>query len=80
MSVDAFGAINRRRINAAFRDCLHLELDPQFVNAASAGRATAAPRELKDFIVSYIPRGTDPADFLRRAEAYITRASEEMGA
>jgi exonuclease SbcD len=79
-TVEGFGAINRRRVNAAFRSCLHLELDPEFVNGESAAGTAAAPRELRDFIVSYVPRGADPADFIRRTEAYITRASEEMGA
>lgn len=80
VTVEVFGAIDRHQVNAAFSSCLHFEIDPRFVNASSAGANPAAPQDLKDFVASYVPRGADPADFIRRAENFITRASEEIGA
>jgi exonuclease SbcD len=78
--VGVFGAIDRRAIAEAFEDCLHLELDPHFVDATSAGPHPGAPQELRDFLATRVPRGVDAATFIARAEAYMTKAAEEIGA
>jgi len=80
VTVEVFGAIDRRTINAAFKDCLHLELDPHFLDAASAGANPAAPQDLRDFLAQRCPVGVDPAGFIARAEGYMTKAAEEIGA
>jgi exonuclease SbcD len=78
--VEVFSAIDRRQINAAFASCLHFELDPAFSDAPSAAANPAAPQDLRDFLSGRIPRGVEPSDFIARAEAYMTKAAEEIGA
>ncbi|MEA2440130.1 MAG: repair protein SbcD/Mre11 [Thermoleophilaceae bacterium] len=78
--VEIYGAIDRRAIAKAFKLCLHLELDPEFVDATSAGLHSGAPQELRDFLATRVPRGVEPAKFIGRAEAYMTKAAEEIGA
>ncbi len=78
--VETYGAIDRRAIAKAFKACLHLELDPDFVDATSAGPHPGAPQELRDFLATRLPRGVEPAKFIARAEAYMTKAAEEIGA
>lgn len=81
VTVDVFGAIDRRAIAKAFEDCLHLELDPHFIDGTSAdGPHPGAPQELRDFLATRVPRGIEPDKFIARAEAYMTRAAEEIGA
>jgi DNA repair exonuclease SbcCD nuclease subunit len=80
VTVEAFGAIDRRKINTAFKDCLHLELDAHFLDAPSAGTNLAAPQELRDFLSQRAPRGVEPGTFIARAESYISKAAEEIGA
>lgn len=78
--VEIYAAVDRRVIAEAFEACLHLELDPHFVEATSAGPHPGAPQELRDFLASRVPRGIEPAKFIARAEAYMTKAAEEIGA
>ncbi|MET0600598.1 MAG: exonuclease SbcCD subunit D [Baekduia sp.] len=78
--VEAFAAIDRRAIAKAFEHCLHLELDADFVDATSAGPSPGAPQELRDFLSTRVPRGVDADMFIARAEAYMTKAAEEIGA
>lgn len=80
VTVEAYGGIDRRQVSAAFKDCRHLELDPTFVDAASAGVAPAAPQDLRDFLSRRVPRGVEASEFIGRAEACVTRAAEEIGA
>lgn len=80
VAVATYGAIDRRRIADAFKDCLHLELDPHFVDAPSAGANPAAPQELRDFLSTRAPRGVAPTVFIARAESYMIKAAEEIGA
>jgi hypothetical protein len=80
VSLEAFGAINRREVNAAFERCLHLELDPQFLDRGVADTTTPAPQDLRDFLVPRKPQGVDLEVFVKRAESYMTRAAEELGA
>jgi exonuclease SbcD len=79
VSFEAFGAVNRREVNAAFGHCLHLELDPEFVDRGAGEAATPRPQDLRDFLVPHKPQGVDLDVFLGRAEAYMTRAAEELG-
>lgn len=79
VTVESYSAIDRRQINTAFKGCLHLELDPDFVDAPSSG-AGSAPQDLRDFLSQHVPRGVEPGDFIARAEAYMTRAAQEIGA
>ena len=80
VTVEVFGARDRRAIAEAFGDCLHLELDPQFVDAASAGPHPGAPKDLREFLGERVPRGVEPDTFIARAEGYMTKAAEEIGA
>lgn len=80
VTVEVFGAVDRRQIAAAFQGCLHFELDPQFVDAPSADARTTAPQDLRDFLASRVPRGVEPSEFIARAEGYMTKAAEEIGA
>jgi exonuclease SbcD len=81
VSVDVFGAMDRRAIAKAFEDCLHLELDPTFVDGTSGGSPhPGAPQELRDFLTTRVPRGIEADKFIARAEAYMTKAAEEIGA
>jgi DNA repair protein SbcD/Mre11 len=80
VSLEAFGAINRREVNTAFERCLHLELDPQFIDRDIAEPTTPAPQDLRDFLVPHKPKGVDLEVFVKRAETYMTRAAEELGA
>lgn len=80
VSLEAFGAVNRREVNDAFRDCLHLELDPEFVDRSAGELATPRPQDLRDFLSQRKPEGVELDVFLERAEAYMTRAAEELGA
>ncbi len=79
VTVEAYGAVDPRQVNAAFKDCLHLELDPTFEDAA-VGASPAAPQDLRDFLSRRVPRGVDQSEFIGRAEACVTRAAEEIGA
>lgn len=78
-TVEAYGAIDFKQINAAFSDCLHFELDPAFLDAPDA-RASTAPQDLRDFLSAYVPRGVEPAAFYAKAESYMTKAAEVIGA
>jgi exonuclease SbcD len=78
--VEAYGGIDLRQVSTAFRDCLHFELDPTFLDAASAGASPSAPQDLRDFLSHRVPRGVEAAEFIGRAEACVTRAAEEIGA
>jgi exonuclease SbcD len=78
--VEVYGAVDRRQIAAAFKNCLHLELDPHFIDAPSAGANPAAPQDLRDFLASRVPRGVEASAFIARAQSYMTKAAEEIGA
>lgn len=78
--IEIYGAIDRRLVAEAFTDCLHLELDPHFIDAASAGPHPGAPQDLRDFLATRVPHGVEPTTFIARAEAYMTKAAEEIGA
>jgi len=79
--VDVFGAIDRRSIAKAFEHCMHLELDPDFIDGTSAGGPhPGAPQELRDFLATRVPHGIEADKFIARAEAYMTKAAEEIGA
>jgi DNA repair exonuclease SbcCD nuclease subunit len=80
VSLEAYGAIDRKQIGTAFKDCLHLELDPTFSDAGGVGASAAAPQDLHDFLASRVPPGVDPAEFIARAESCMTKAAEEIGA
>jgi len=80
VTVEVFGAIDRRQVNAAFSKCLHFELDPQLLDVPTAGSSSAAPQDLRDFLSGYVPRGVEPAAFFVKAEGYMTKAAEEIGA
>lgn len=78
VTVEAYGALDFKRINAAFSGCLHFELDPVFLDAPDA--SAAAPQDLRDFLSSYVPPGVEPATFYTKAESYMTKAAEVIGA
>lgn len=80
VAVDAYAAIDHRAVAKAFKSCLHLALDPQFVDATSAGPHVGAPQELRDFLATRVPQRVDADVFIARAEAYMTKAAEEIGA
>lgn len=77
--VEVFSAIDRRQINIAFASCLHFELDPEFVDARSTTANPAAPQDLRAFLSGRTPRGVESAEFIARAETYMTKAAEEIG-
>ncbi|HWX98146.1 MAG TPA: hypothetical protein VNZ01_14990, partial [Solirubrobacteraceae bacterium] len=79
VTVQAYGAIDHRQVSAAFKDPLHLELDPTFADAVTGG-SPAAPQDLRDFLSRRVPRGVESSEFIARAEACVTRAAEEIGA
>ena len=79
--VDVFGAIDRRAIAKAFEHSMHLELDPDFRDGTSAGGPhPGAPQELRDFLAARVPHGIESDKFIACAEAYMTKAAEEIGA
>lgn len=80
LTLEEYGAVDRRRIKEAFDDCLHLELDPQLVDLGPGGLGPTAPQDLRDFLTTRIPRGVEANEFISRAEAYLTKAAEEIGA
>jgi DNA repair exonuclease SbcCD nuclease subunit len=79
VSPAASANVNRNAINAAFRqrECLHFELE---VQATPEGQRATVPQELREFLASRVPKGADAADFIARAERYMTRAAQELGA
>lgn len=79
-TVEEYGAVDRRRIKAAFDGCLHLELDPQLIDLGPDGLGPTAPQDLRDFLSTRIPRGVEANEFIGRAESYLTKAAEEIGA
>ena len=80
VSFEKYGAIDRRRIGEAFAHCLHLELEPEFVEAGSGLPQPAAPAELRDFLSRRVPSGVESEVFVSRGETYMTRAAEDIGA
>jgi exonuclease SbcD len=80
VSFAAFGAINRHEVNAAFAPCLHLELDPEFIDRSSGEPMAPRPQDLREFLAEHTPQDVDPDVFLERADGYMTRAAEELGA
>jgi DNA repair protein SbcD/Mre11 len=80
VSLEAFGAVNRHEVNVAFGHCLHLEFDPEFIDRSAGEPATPRPQDLRDFLAEHKPQGVDLEVFLQRAETYMTRAAEELGA
>ena len=80
VSFEKYGAIDRRRIGEAFVHCLHLELEPEFVEASSGLPQPAAPAELRDFLSRRVPSGVEAEVFVSCGETYMTRAAEDIGA
>ncbi|HEU5253779.1 MAG TPA: DNA repair exonuclease [Solirubrobacterales bacterium] len=80
VTYERFGAVDRRRVGEAFAHCLHLELEPEFVEAGSGTPQPAAPAELRDFLARRVPAGVEAEEFVARGESYLTRAAEEIGA
>lgn len=80
VSFEAFGAIEDRKIAVAFDGCLDLELDPQFTESGADGSHPAAPEDLREFLAKRTPRGFDQDGFIARAESYLTKAAEDLGA
>lgn len=80
VAFESFGAINRRKVSEAFAACLHLELDPSFLERPRAPSDLVAPQDLREFLSLRTPSGVDLDVFLERAEGYMTKAAEELGA
>lgn len=80
VTYERFGAVDRHKIGEAFAHCLHLELDPEFVESGSGAPQPAAPAELRDFLGRRVPAGFEPEEFVTRGESYMTRAAEDIGA
>lgn len=80
VAFESFGAINRRKVNEAFGACLHLELDPSFLERPRVPSDLVAPQDLREFLSSRTPSTVDLEVFLERAESYMTKAAEELGA
>jgi DNA repair exonuclease SbcCD nuclease subunit len=80
VSFEKYGAIDRRKIAAAFDHCLHYELEPGFVESGSGTPQPAAPAELRDFLSRRVPSGVQAEVFVTRGESYMTRAAEDIGA
>lgn len=80
VTYERFGAIDRRKVGAAFAHCLHFELEPEFVESGSGTPQPAAPAELRDFLTRRAPSGVDSKVFVARGESYMTRAAEDIGA
>jgi DNA repair protein SbcD/Mre11 len=80
VTFEKFGAIDRRKIAAAFDHCLHYELEPEFVESGSGAPQPAAPAELRDFLSRRVPAGVEADVFVSRGETYMTRAAEDIGA
>ena len=80
VTFERFGAIDRRRVGEAFARCLHLELDPDFVEPGSGASQSVAPAELRDFLGRRVPAGVESEVFVARGESYMTRAAEDIGA
>lgn len=80
VTFEKFGAIDRRKIGEAFADCLHFELEPEFVASGSGALQPAAPAELRDFLARRVPAGVESEVFVTRGESYMTRAAEDIGA
>jgi hypothetical protein len=80
VTFERFGAIDRRKVGAAFAKCLHFELEPEFVAAGSGAPQPAAPAELRDFLARRVPAGVEAEVFVTRGESYMTRAAEDIGA
>jgi len=55
VSFEKFGAVDRRKVGDAFAHCLHLELEPGFVESGSGAPQPAAPAELRDFLARRVP-------------------------
>lgn len=80
VTFERFGAIDRLELGAAFGHCLHLELEPEFVEPGSGAPQPAAPAELRDFLARRVPSGVEAGVFVARGESYMTRAAEDIGA
>lgn len=80
VTFERFGAVDRRRVGAAFAKCLHFELEPEFVESGSGAPQPAAPAELRDFLARRAPAGVKAEVFVTRGESYMTRAAEDIGA
>ena len=79
--VDVFGAIDRRSIAKAFEHCMHLEFRPGLHRRhlcwwPAPWRAAGAARLPRH----RVPHGIEADKFIARAEAYMTKAAEEIGA
>lgn len=73
-----WSAVDRRRVNAAFDGCLHLELVPQIIGEE---QITLAPPDLREFLTtSQHAKGLDAEDFIARAEHFLALADQEMSA
>lgn len=80
VALETFGAINRHKINEAFAACMHFELDPIFLDCSAAVLGNTTPQDLREFLARRKPPTVDLDIFLERAETYMTRAAEELGA
>lgn len=71
----AFGAIDRRAVDAAFAHTLNLEIEPQLVGG---GTSASTPADLRDFLSARTPAGLSAEDFISRAESYMAQAEAEL--
>jgi exonuclease SbcD len=77
VTLAAQAAMDRRAIDEAFSRCLHLDIDAKTIGERGE---VSAPQELREFLAARVPSGMDAAAFIARAEGYLARASEEIGA
>lgn len=71
-----FASLDRVALERALAHCFHYELAPDILVAPHG--ESAAPAELRDYLLTRVPKGVESTEFVRRAEEYLARADEEM--
>lgn len=64
-------------IHDTTKDCLHFELQPQFVGSARARPRTAD--DLRAYVLAHTPEGLDVDEVLSRAEEFLDTAESGLG-
>lgn len=69
---ETYRTLDMHAIHDATKDCLHFELQPQFVGSARTRPRTAD--DLRAYVTAHTPEGMDTDEVLRRAEEFLEAA------
>ncbi|MBA3422724.1 MAG: exonuclease SbcCD subunit D [Thermoleophilaceae bacterium] len=74
---ETYRRLDMTEIARATKDCLHVELKPQFVGSAKARPRSAD--DLRAYVMAATPEGMEAGEVLRRTEEFLAQAESGLG-